>query len=115
MKAWLPPLAWMGLIFFLSSRPVPEGAEWIPDWLTHGAAWAILAVLLARALEGSRVRHVAVLAFVAATAYGVLDEIHQSYVPGRYPDAWDVVKDAVGALAGIAAWQLRLRRLLEVK
>jgi VanZ family protein len=111
LKAWLPPVAWMGVIFFFSSRPMPPGTETIPDWLSHGGAWALLCVLMARALDVSRVPHVAVLAFVASVSYGIFDEIHQSYVPSRTPDAMDVVKDAGGAALGLLAWQVRLRRL----
>jgi len=40
---------------------------------------------------------------VFSVLYGVSDEIHQIYVPGRTPDSLDVVADAVGAALGVAA------------
>ena len=46
---------------------------------------------------------VAALGALVSVAYGVTDELHQAFVPGRTPDAWDVVKDFVGAVAGSAA------------
>jgi VanZ family protein len=46
-------------------------------------------------------------------AYGVTDEWHQSFVPGRSADAIDLVADAVGAglaAGGLGAWGIMLRR-----
>ena len=69
----------------------------------------MLAVLCLMGLTGWRWRRVAgaslLGAFVIAVLYGVSDEFHQSFVPGRTPDAADVLADAVGAaLALTAAW-----------
>ena len=33
-------------------------------------------------------------------SFGISDEIHQSFVPGRSPDLWDLVADSLGALLG---------------
>jgi VanZ family protein len=53
------------------------------------------------------------LSFLLATLYGVTDEVHQSFVPGRNPDWRDVVADGLGALLGagvtIAVAHLRSR------
>jgi VanZ family protein len=71
-----------------------------------------------RALSGgewARVTGRVVLVAVAlATAYGITDEVHQAFVPGRSPDPRDVVADAVGATAGAFGYyvvaRLRARR-----
>jgi len=43
------------------------------------------------------------LAWLLAILYAATDEIHQSYVPGRYPSVWDVlIFDNLGAL--ISLW-----------
>jgi VanZ family protein len=42
-------------------------------------------------------------AVLAGSLYGVTDEWHQSFVPGRTPAADDLVADAVGSLAGALA------------
>jgi VanZ family protein len=47
------------------------------------------------------------LAFVLTTLYGITDEIHQLYVPGRHGQPADVLFDAAGALAMI----LLIRRI----
>jgi VanZ family protein len=104
---WGPVAAWMAVLFALSSRPLPASVSSVPDWITHGAGYAILGALLCRALAGGLARPVAgrlaVLAVVIATAYGVTDEVHQSFVPGRMSDAWDVLKDLGGASVAAAA------------
>jgi VanZ family protein len=96
----------MAVIFAASSRPLPAYVTVLPDWSTHSAAFAVLSILCCRALAGglgpALRRSDALLAVAFSVAYGVSDEYHQSFVPGRDPTAWDVAKDAVGALVG--AW-----------
>ena len=111
LALWGPVALWAGLLFFLSSRSDLGPAGRIPDWITHGAAYLAFAVLLARALAGGFGRPLtggtAVAVVLAATFYGVSDEWHQSFVPGRDSSAGDVAKDAGGALLGV----LLFRRL----
>lgn len=44
-----------------------------------------------------------IIAWLAASLYGVLDEWHQTFVPGRGASLADMKLDAVSALAGVAA------------
>jgi VanZ family protein len=50
------------------------------------------------------------LAVVLASAYGVTDELHQAFVPGRVPDPADWLVDTAGAYAGAATGLLLARR-----
>jgi len=72
----------------------------------HSIGYALLAVVLLRAFALGRLSGVtwtAGLAAIAlATMYGMSDEFHQSFVPGRSPDRFDVVADCVGATIGVA-------------
>lgn len=93
-------LAWMLLMFWLSSRSdLPDPArlpEWIPvDKVAHLILFAVLAALFY--LSGLRARW----AVVAAALYGLSDEFHQMYVPGRSPDLRDWLADVVGAILGV--------------
>lgn len=103
VSLWLPPLAWMAVLFAASSQSDIGPAGQVPDWLTHGSAWLVLGVLLCRALAGG-LRPIsgagAVLAVALATGYGVSDEYHQSFVPGRDASTADVFKDLGGATLG---------------
>ena len=61
------------------------------------------AALVCRALDGDRGRALTVSTALSATllttAYGVTDEYHQSFVPGRTSDPMDVAKDLAGSAA----------------
>ena len=97
----------MALVFTLSSRARWGTLSDLPDWSTHAAGYAVLSVLACRALGGGLDHPVtaraAVLAVLISTLYGVSDELHQSFVPGRTADAWDVLKDLAGAAVGAVA------------
>ncbi len=109
-------LAWAGLVFWLSSRPdpLPISLASFPgsDKVLHGSAYAVLGALLVLATAGARfpARRAVVIAAALASLYGVTDELHQSFVPGRDTSAGDWIADTVGALAGAAAAAASLRR-----
>lgn len=117
LRAWLPPLAWAAAIAWESSRsnPLPPALEGIlsQDKLLHAAAYAALALLLARALwrTGVGARRWPAIAVALASAYGVTDEVHQLFVPNRSADPRDWVADTLGAAvaAALAALVLRWR------
>ena len=105
---WGAPLAWMGFIFYLSSLPnIPYLSHgWysaVRDVAGHFTVYAVLAVLWERALAGAGVSRPARWALVIAVVYGVSDEFHQSFVPGRNADLLDVVTDTIGAATGLWA------------
>jgi VanZ family protein len=103
----------MGVIFVASSQPELPYQDQTPDWLPHGLGYLVLALLASRALgPGVAVgRPAAAAVFAFCLAYGVSDEWHQSFVPGRQADPWDVVKDGVGALGGLALYHAWSRRV----
>ncbi len=113
-RAWLPALAWAGTIFFLSSRStLPDGPDLIPhfDKVAHFSAYTLLGLLLAHAVRATGLPLVAAVAL--GWLYGVSDEFHQSFVPGRNVDVWDWVADALGVLVGVylfKLWHARRRR-----
>lgn len=74
---------------------------------THLFEYGIVAVLIYQALSerarnGRRVWAPAVLALVATVALGWLDEGLQALIPNRVYDNFDVVRNTVAALIGIA-------------
>lgn len=107
--AWIPALAWAGCIFALSAQSTLPGTGGVTDKQAHAMAYGVLAMLSLMAAAGWRWRAVTasrvLLAFTVAVLYGVSDEVHQAFVPGRTPDVADVVADATGAgLAVLAGW-----------
>ncbi|MBI4328946.1 MAG: VanZ family protein [Chloroflexi bacterium] len=114
----LPALLWMGLIFYLSSlshlEAPGEVERLLPlpgDVIGHVGECAVLGVLLAVAFLSTRWRWVA--AFAVALLYGLSDELHQVFVPGRAASWEDILADAIGAVLGVgASWAAtRLWRL----
>jgi VanZ family protein len=107
----LAPLALMGLIFYLSSRPADEELAWwtvIARKLGHISGYALLTALWAWALAGV-VRRPVLLAAAIALAYACTDELHQSFVETRHGTPIDVGVDAIGI--GLAAALIQLRRI----
>lgn len=104
---WGPVVLQMALIFAASSIPnlknLPGGMS---DKSGHSIGYALLAGLLLRAFAGGRVQGITwargFLAIVLATLYGVTDEFHQLFVPGRSADRYDVLADFLGASLGVA-------------
>ena len=70
--------------------------------LAHFTEYAILSVLLYRALRDDRrwSLRAAVIAVLVSGFYAVLDEMHQYFVPGRTAAAMDCLIDLSGAAAG---------------
>lgn len=114
--ALLPALSWAAVIFVLSSFPgsaYPQVGVWSADKFAHVAVYGALGLATAVALHrGVGLRSLTALfvwSVLLCTAYGVSDEIHQSFVPGRSPDVRDVVADFAGAVLGAGVYVARLR------
>ena len=112
-STWLPPLAWMAVIFAFSTRHGGDhlaAAEVVLRKLAHVIEYFALTALLVRALRRSQVATAVPVAVVAALAYAASDEWHQSFVPGRTATPRDVAIDGVGiALAAIVVIRTRLQ------
>jgi VanZ family protein len=94
----LAPLAWMGLIFYLSSRSAvgPDLPEWTRP-VAHFFLYATLAALWVFAIAPViGLRRAMVAAAAISLLYAISDEIHQGYVPGRDADPLDVLVDCGG-------------------
>lgn len=100
----VPALLWAAAIY-LSSEIPGSGIPSIPGAaiVAHFVEYAVLSALIAFAL-GANVPTIArvLIPTLIATVFGIVDEFHQSFTPGRTPDVLDVVVDFLGALLG--AW-----------
>ena len=100
--------SYAGLIYWLSDRPIQITMPKIThlDKVLHFGAYGVFGFLMGRVafrLTGSIFWSIW-LASVMGTLYGVSDEWHQSFVPGRDSSAGDLIADACGAFAGGMAW-----------
>ncbi len=113
---WGPVAVWLVVIFIGSSiGTLPSLDRGLLDrmlhWLGHLSEYAILAVLLLRALKNDQPlgwRQVLITLMVAAI-YGLSDEWHQTFVKGRSGELWTIGLDTIGALIGVVVSTNRQR------
>lgn len=88
-------LGHMALLWWFSAQPA-TGAGLPHPWdkAAHFLAYLVLGLLLRLGLGRFSP------AFLLAAFYGVVDEAHQSLVPGREAFGLDLVADFLGAYAG---------------
>ena len=89
------------MIFYLSSiefsfTGIGEGGTNILSMIYHVCAFFCLALFLFISVR--RTDYVFGLAFVVAVFYGLLDEVHQLYVTGRFCTFSDLLLDTTGIL-----------------
>ena len=104
VSAWGPAAFVMAVIFFVSGLSSPPTPSAVPDVGLHAGAYAVLGASFLRGLSGARWNEVTFRnvfwAIVLAVGYGLTDEWHQSFVPGRTPELRDLLADAVGSAFG---------------
>ena len=98
----------MAVLFAASSASDTSSVPAVfTDTILHVGGYAALGMAVFRAFADARFERMTPLRALAAVLfcilYGVSDEFHQSFVPGRTPDARDLVADGVGAALGVAA------------
>ena len=120
-------MAWAVLIFVLSATSgarVEQVSDavggWRPDafWI-HFGEYALLGGLILIAMLGWRAKTgrptslrlgyiLAAVSVALAGIYGATDEYHQSFVPGRAPEAIDLVADLLGATTAVVTLRLAM-------
>lgn len=105
--AWAPAILYMALIWWLSSLSLPDvRLHTFPfgDKGVHFVEYGGLAFLVAHAARRTWARHhparTLALAVWITVLWGLVDEIHQAFVPGRSSEVLDIVADGAGAVAG---------------
>ncbi|WP_281887896.1 VanZ family protein [Paenibacillus sp. YYML68] len=125
---WLPSILWMAAIFYFSSRTggdlggwLDAIQRWIPmmagfDW-GHFVSYFILALTYLWGLRPTVVSWaVKGLVVLLCLLYGVSDELHQAFVPGRTPDVYDLRNDTIGAVLAMLVCSVpAVRRFFEPK
>ena len=114
---WLLVAAYCGVIFYLSSlsNPLPQLTGHVWDKALHLIEYCALGALLALALgvwdEPTKAWRVG-LAVLVGCLYGMSDETHQLFVPGRDAEVGDAMADGLGtALGAGVVWALASLRV----
>ena len=102
---FLPPLALMGLIFFLSAQADLKTSLGLVDLIlrkiVHAAEFGLLWFLWLRALRYEAPGWAAAIVL----AYAATDEVHQHFVHGRIASPLDWAIDALGVAAAYWLWR----------
>ena len=118
----VPMVVVMGTIFFLSHKAgdeidLPAFAH--SDLVAHMIAYATLGATVVYAWGAVFKRRnplkVVIYSVLFCLLYGISDEFHQSFVPGRYVSGMDVLADTVGALLVCTTWLLYSKKSIVYK
>jgi VanZ family protein len=108
-RRWLVPTLWAAVTLTLTS--IPDAGHFAPplfagaDKIVHGSLYALLALLIVRAVEAERFAElgalrVGLIVLAAVSLLGWVDEWHQQYIPGRSRETADWAADSAGAAFG---------------
>jgi len=111
---FLPALIFYLFVFLFSSRylGIQLNGGWL-DKIPHAFEFALLAFLLAIGFFNSlrsSAQIKAAVTFMTGLLLGILDELHQSFVPGRTADVRDILADATGVALGILVYTHFVKR-----
>lgn len=112
---FLPLVGVMTLIFLLShtqGKNMPEALYGL-DKLCHAMAYATLAAAALWAWLPTikkQPRSGLLLIFFFCLLYGISDEFHQSFIPGRSPSLADIIADVSGATFILLLWWVWLNK-----
>lgn len=112
---WIPVCIYCLFIFSLSSRSYPEARTTFSTTLFHPVEYLTLGIFLSFAwrhlvrLKGTRFFILTVL--ISGILFGMSDELHQAFTPGRTARISDVMIDSLSVAVGMGvcwvAWHAR--------
>jgi len=106
--SWVSVFLWSSIIFYFSSIPHLKIEElgfldFVLRKIAHITEYAILCILYIRAFRNTTKfssKKVYLLSIVLSIIYAITDEIHQSFVPGRSCNLFDLLFDTTGVVLG---------------
>lgn len=114
--SWIITLLIAVFIFYISSQSFPNGSPG-PSWnfkpyLYHILIFFLLSFFLSISLSKglSNYKIFVFIAILIGLAYGIFDELHQFFVPGRECAIDDALIDGVGSLSAGILYLLRIKK-----
>jgi len=102
-------IVYMGVIFWISCLPgeqlTPESVLGIiiSASVKHVSEYAILGILMSLVIAQVSNKTLSIIFYssIFSSCYGILDEIHQSFVPTRHCTLVDVYINIIGSMTGV--------------
>ena len=107
LLVYTPLVVYWLILFVATTLPAASMPSFgVVDKVNHLSAYFILAILLFLTLLFQQKipltkNRVAAYALIICSLYGMLDEVHQIFIPGRSAEFLDFLADACGALLGV--------------
>ncbi len=119
----VPMLLVMGTIFFLSNQPGSTYQRFVffdgEDKIVHCCLYGTLALTVAFAFARLRKRwgglRFSLLVVLVTVGYGMTDEFHQYFIPGRSTSLADLAADCTGAVLCCIVVEVIRRRWMRLK
>jgi VanZ family protein len=113
----LPAILVIAGIWFLSSQsilPTPKGILGF-DKFQHLLAYFVLTCSVGLWFPREKWQGPGVvcllLVLAVSSVYGIIDEVHQYFTPGRDCNVWDWLADTIGALLGVGVMKIGALKL----
>ncbi len=102
---------WGALIFYLSSVPdlksgFPSSYDFVLRKFAHMGVFFILTYFIASSFDSHK-RSYLLFVIIAAVTYAMIDELHQTFVPGRHGAPNDIFIDSIGVYFGVWFYKVK--------
>lgn len=104
---YIPLVIYWVVLLILTSIPTDSLPTLfgLSDKVEHFGAYLLLSVFITAAFHFQKryifiSKHYLIMGILVATLYGILDEIHQYFIPGRYCELWDFIANLLGSIVG---------------
>lgn len=116
--ATIAPVVALALAIFIESSqskiPFLDASIVGMDKVLHFLAFFMFGVFLQLAIYGNmKGRRLALLVILLGAVFGLSDEFHQSFVPGRDADIFDLIADIAGVISSLFLLKF-VRKLLVI-
>lgn len=113
----VPMIVVMGTIFFLShlpgdslSLPAIPGIDKVAHFVIYGVLAATVILVHSSASRKAFPLKVCLASIGACLLFGISDEFHQSFIPGRFVSAADILANIAGASSVSVGWLFLVRK-----
>ena len=111
---FIPLLLLSIVIFYFSHQEqvvTPDlGFTW-QDKLFHFSAFLVYGLFIQFGFRHIEVKYKTIIVILIGSLYGLSDELHQYFIPGRFTEFYDWLADTLGVIFSILVWNKLVKKL----